>query len=78
MASETIYTDALTNATYVGASGTITGTIQPVLGVSNVQTFISAGPATWIKPSSGTWVRVECIGGGAGGGSVATRLIPVS
>ena len=57
MASETIYTDALTNATYVGASGTITGTIQPVLGVSNVQTFISAGPATWIKPSSGTWVK---------------------
>ena len=68
MASETIYTQNLTNATYVGTSGTITGDIQPVLGVSNVQVFASAGPATWIKPSSGTWVRVECIGGGGGGG----------
>ena len=35
----------------------------------NLQVFTGTGANTWMKPSSGNWVRVILIGGGGGGGS---------
>lgn len=73
-AAETIYTnETLTNAIYTGTVGKITD-VPVFAGVSNVQTFSTAGtfpagPTGWQKPPTGSWIQVECIGGGGGGGS---------
>jgi hypothetical protein len=70
MSTNVYINQALTNATYVGTAGTITN-LPPFTGISNVQTFSTggtfAGPTGWQKPAYGTFVRVECIGGGGAG-----------
>lgn len=66
---ETVYTGETTIGTFAGYSQT-----------ANVQVFHgSTGsgvgmPYTWVKPSSGTFARIECIGSGSGGSSYQTTL----
>lgn len=81
MANQVIYVTNLTNAAYVGNGD---GIILP-RGLSNVQTFTGSGttpaPFTWVKPSTGSWIRVECWGAGGaacgGGGAFTSITIPV-
>lgn len=82
MANQVIYTASLTNASYVGSGAGMTG----LGGFSNVQTFTGSGttpaPFTWRKPSTGNWLRVECIGAGGsncgGGGGCTVVTIPMA
>lgn len=60
---ETVYTGETTIGTFAGYSQT-----------ANVQVFVGASaggsiPYTWVKPSRGTFARIECIGGGGNGTS---------
>jgi len=61
-------TSALANAVVKrDGAGAIVG-----LPATDVQTFSTAGSATWTKPSTGTMALIECWGAGGGGGSNAT------
>jgi hypothetical protein len=61
---ETVYTGDTTIGTFAGYNSP-TANVQVFHG----PTAPGAAPYTWVKPTSGTFARVECVAGGAGGSS---------
>jgi hypothetical protein len=59
---ETVYTGETTIGSFAGYNSP-TANVQVFHG----PTSPGAAPYTWVKPTIGTFARIECVGGGAGG-----------
>ena len=59
---ETVYTGETTIGSFAGYNSP-TANVQVFHGASGP----GSAPYTWVKPTTGTFARIECVGGGAGG-----------
>ena len=67
---ETVYTGETTIGSFAGYNSP-TANVQVFNGLTSPGT----APYTWVKPTSGTFARVECVAGGGGGNNTTNSTV---